>query len=109
MDDTTFENAQTNTQNVSAQERLAAELGKVKIGDFSEAQDQPSAATKVKTEEPAARPLIIYTRKQILHLSQSPLIKLPDNMPSFKSWFGSVVMLVVRRATSHLSSILSAS
>ncbi|KAI0936239.1 hypothetical protein AcV5_004428 [Taiwanofungus camphoratus] len=35
-----------------------------------------------------ARPLKIYSRSQVLHLYQSPLVKVPDGMPPLKDWFG---------------------
>ncbi|KAJ3516787.1 hypothetical protein NLJ89_g907 [Agrocybe chaxingu] len=33
-------------------------------------------------------PLRIYTRQQLLSLSNSPLVKLPPDMPELKTWFG---------------------
>ncbi|KAG9101318.1 hypothetical protein FRC06_003194 [Ceratobasidium sp. 370] len=41
-----------------------------------------------KTPEPNARPFVQYTRAELLHLSKSPLVKIPDGMPPFKEWFG---------------------
>lgn len=42
-----------------------------------------------KTAE-TPRPFKVYTRHEILHLSKSPLVHLPDGMPTFKDWFGCV-------------------
>ena len=36
------------------------------------------------------RALKAYTRCQLLHLSKSSLVHLPDGMPPFKDWFGCV-------------------
>ncbi|KAG8693189.1 hypothetical protein FRC08_009273 [Ceratobasidium sp. 394] len=47
-------------------------------------QDPPSE----KAPEPATRPFVQYTRAELLHLSKSPLVKIPDGMPPFKEWFG---------------------
>lgn len=41
-----------------------------------------------------ARPLKIYSRSQVLHLYQSPLVKVPDGMPPLKDWFGYVGSIV---------------
>ncbi|KAF7319953.1 hypothetical protein MKEN_00779200 [Mycena kentingensis (nom. inval.)] len=37
---------------------------------------------------PPCRPLLIYTRPQLLHLQSSPLVKPPPTMPELKHWFG---------------------
>ncbi|KAH7915376.1 hypothetical protein BJ138DRAFT_1141973 [Hygrophoropsis aurantiaca] len=34
------------------------------------------------------RPLVIYSRPQLLYLHKSPLVKLPPGMPALKDWFG---------------------
>ena len=52
----------------------------------SDNQGCPPAA-KAETDSPP-RLLIRYTRKHLLLLSKSPLVKVPDGMPTFKSWFG---------------------
>ncbi|KAG8750368.1 hypothetical protein FRC12_012905, partial [Ceratobasidium sp. 428] len=41
-----------------------------------------------KIPEPKARAFVQYTRAELLHLSKSPLVKIPDGMPPFKEWFG---------------------
>lgn len=33
-------------------------------------------------------PMRKYTRKQLIFLSDSPLVKPPPNMPELKAWFG---------------------
>ncbi|KAH7921806.1 hypothetical protein BV22DRAFT_1095867 [Leucogyrophana mollusca] len=38
--------------------------------------------------DPKSRPLVIYTRPQLLYLHKSPLVKLPAGMPALKDWFG---------------------
>ncbi|KAG8742985.1 hypothetical protein FRC10_000555 [Ceratobasidium sp. 414] len=54
---------------------------------------QPSDSTtpdppSEKTPEPNARAFVQYTRAELLRLSKSPLVKIPDGMPPFKEWFG---------------------
>ena len=51
------------------------------------------ASAQPAQDVPQSRPLIIYTRKQMLALSKSPLIKIPDGMPQFKAWYGYVAQL----------------
>lgn len=43
-------------------------------------------------EAQSPRPLHIYTRAQLLTLSVSPLVKVPDGMPELKDWFGCVLV-----------------
>jgi hypothetical protein len=38
--------------------------------------------------EPNTRPFVRYTRAELLYLSKSPLVTIPDGMPPFKDWFG---------------------
>lgn len=58
----------------------------------SNLHDAQHGASKT-SEKPssAPRPMRIYTREQLLHLSNSPLVQLPPNMPELKQWFGFVV------------------
>jgi hypothetical protein len=51
-------------------------------------QDESSQPDGVATKSLPHRPLIIYTRPQILHLQSSPLVKSPPHMPELKYWFG---------------------
>ncbi len=37
---------------------------------------------------PTPHPMRRYTRKQLVSLSESPLVKPPPNMPELKVWFG---------------------
>lgn len=55
-------------------------------------QDEASQTDLVDNEKrtPSPRPLRIYNRSQILHLSNSPLVKPPLDMPEMKDWFGYV-------------------
>nr|GAT49767.1 predicted protein [Mycena chlorophos] len=48
-------------------------------------------ATVLGPSSPSAapcRPLLVYTRSQLLHLQASPLVKPPPTMPELKQWFG---------------------
>lgn len=55
------------------------------------AQDDHSGQDGAVTKPVQSRPLMIYTRPQILHLQSSPLVKSPPDMPELKHWFGCVV------------------
>lgn len=53
---------------------------------------------------PNPRPLRVYTREDLLHLYNSPLVQLPPNMPELKQWFGFVFGLdvpLLRGSFSH--------
>ena len=75
--------------NPTGDNEAVAELaeGVEKIAIVAEADDTPAGADVSQKQQ---RPRIIYTRKQLVRLSQSPLVKSPDGMPPFKAWFGSV-------------------
>ncbi|KAJ7630646.1 hypothetical protein FB45DRAFT_1003672 [Roridomyces roridus] len=51
-------------------------------------QDEQSEVAESAPKPIPCRPLVIYTRPQILHLQGSPLVKPPPNMPELKQWFG---------------------
>lgn len=51
-------------------------------------QDESSEPEESATKPSPCRPLMIYTRPQILHLQSSPLVKCPPDMPELKYWFG---------------------
>ncbi|KAJ7655117.1 hypothetical protein DFH06DRAFT_1298722 [Mycena polygramma] len=51
-------------------------------------QGEPSEQEEAAAKPVQSRPLIIYTRPQILHLQSSPLVKSPPDMPELKYWFG---------------------
>lgn len=94
MEETITEKPQEPTQDVSQTDKLATELEKVDL-DNSEEQGKDQATNSHKAQDTTSRRLIIYTRKHLLHLSKSPLVKPPDGMPGFKSWFGSVATSLV--------------
>ncbi|EJD04137.1 uncharacterized protein FOMMEDRAFT_146175 [Fomitiporia mediterranea MF3/22] len=74
---------QESTQNVPSVDALADALEETALqGDAGDTQ------VVAKAEGPETRSRIVYTRKHLIHLSQSPLVKVPDGMPAFKSWFG---------------------
>lgn len=80
----------------SSVEVLANELEKTGLQEHSDDSDQPEDAQPPNdAATPSTRPLIIYTRKELLNLSQSTLVKPPVGMPEFKSWFGYVDFLVI--------------
>lgn len=53
-------------------------------------QDVGSQAAPERTEKSTTmfRPIKTYTRPQILFLHNSPLVRLPPDMPELKDWFG---------------------
>ncbi|KAF7339910.1 hypothetical protein MVEN_01908400 [Mycena venus] len=52
-------------------------------------QDERSEQEAGAASKPVqSRPLMIYTRPQMLHLQSSPLVKSPPDMPELKQWFG---------------------
>ncbi|KAL0950976.1 hypothetical protein HGRIS_007724 [Hohenbuehelia grisea] len=50
-------------------------------------QVEPTESEK-DTGTPLARPMIIYTRAQIVYLHKSPLVRPPEGMPELNDWFG---------------------
>ncbi|KAF7306671.1 hypothetical protein MIND_00458700 [Mycena indigotica] len=60
-----------------------------------EAEAKPSTPTlpspsipATSSQSPTCRPILVYTRSQLLHLQASPLVKPPTSMPELKHWFG---------------------
>ena len=53
------------------------------------------------------RPLVVYTRTQLLALSQSSLVKPLDNMPQLREWFGCVTVMTVLSPISQSRPFLS--
>ncbi|KAI0762895.1 hypothetical protein C8Q74DRAFT_1206773 [Fomes fomentarius] len=51
-------------------------------------QDEVAANISEKNNNIPPRPLKVYTRHELLHISKSPLVCLPEGMPAFKEWFG---------------------
>ncbi|KAI0778094.1 hypothetical protein BD413DRAFT_683932 [Trametes elegans] len=51
-------------------------------------QDEVAVDVGQKTTETPTRPLRVYSRHDILQLSKSPLVTLPEGMPALKDWFG---------------------
>lgn len=72
---------------------LAGKLEKLQLQSADSSLDAPSefvSANGSLGENSTPRPFIVYTRKELIHLSTSPLVKVPDGMPAFKVWFGCV-------------------
>lgn len=51
-------------------------------------QENSDAATSTEYPSSPRRPLRMYTRPQLLSLSQSPMVKPPPDMPDLRTWFG---------------------
>lgn len=74
-------------------DELAEKLESLEVDSAENSLEEPSGSTGAKgssDENNTPRPPIVYTRKELIHLSTSPLVKVPDQMPSFKVWFGCV-------------------
>jgi len=61
---------------------LANSLAKATI------QDEANLTQATKKDKVPAKPMKIYTRRQLLLLHNSSLVQLPPNMPGLKDWFG---------------------
>ncbi|KAI0094692.1 hypothetical protein BDY19DRAFT_914068 [Irpex rosettiformis] len=79
--DSNQSSATTNDQN--AVDKLGEALAKTELQE-----DDNSLNANVQNAEQPARPLYVYKRPELLFLSQSPLVKPPDDMPALKYWFG---------------------
>jgi hypothetical protein len=55
-------------------------------GDVDQTEQQPQHLHKIK--ETPLRPLMIYSRAQLLLLHTSPLVQTPSGMPALRDWFG---------------------
>jgi hypothetical protein len=80
MPDLQLDAAQAVTQDdavVSAAQKLSLE-------------DETSGSSSPTDPPRSTRPILMYTRPQILSLYHSPLVKALDDMPNIKDWFGSV-------------------
>lgn len=90
-DDSSNENTHDPVQNAATTvNELVADLQKAELQSSDDTMEQAPSTATMDSSRPS-RP-IIYTRKQLLHLSNSPLVKVPDGMPSFASWFGCVAI-----------------
>ena len=56
----------------------------------ADTSSQPDVNTEQNAQKqpPLPRPILIYTRDQLLFLSNSPLVKAPPDMPDLKHWYG---------------------
>ena len=53
-------------------------------------QDEVATDIDQKNTDLPPRPLRVYARHDMIHLSKSPLVCLPEGMPALKDWFGYV-------------------
>lgn len=77
----------------SDDDELAEKLEKLEVESTENSVEETSTSAGdigSSDENNPPRPLIVYTRKELIHLSTSPLVKVPDRMPAFKAWFGCV-------------------
>ncbi|KAI0079596.1 hypothetical protein K474DRAFT_1696309 [Panus rudis PR-1116 ss-1] len=71
------------SQNVSP-EQIADDFEKLNL----QPQGQDSATLSDQTTPNSPRPLHVYSRRDLLLLSRSSLVKTPDALPALKHWFG---------------------
>ncbi|CAG8445471.1 6485_t:CDS:2 [Ambispora gerdemannii] len=55
---------------------------------FKESIDSINDQTSIRQSGSSHRPLIRYTKEQLLALRDSPLVKKPDRLPSMTTWYG---------------------
>lgn len=60
----------------------------VSSADTSTSQPEVNTEQNAQKQPPSPRPILIYTRDQLLFLSNSPLVKAPPDMPDLKHWYG---------------------
>ena len=61
----------------------------VSAADTSSPQPDVNNTEQNAQKQPSLpRPILIYTRDQLLFLSKSPLVKAPPDMPDLKHWYG---------------------
>ena len=77
-------NSQHTETSPTAVEDVAAAMATVSL------QDSAAADVNKKTGEALPRPLYVYTRHELLHLSKSSIVTVPTEMPVLKDWFGYV-------------------
>lgn len=70
---------------------LASAVSNIHLNEPTSTPSTSSSSTQPIQDASQPRPLIIYSRIQMLALSKSPLVKPPDGMPPFKTWYGYVV------------------
>lgn len=84
---------QPNQEKETDNDELVEKLEKLEVESTESSEEEASTSAGdigSSGEDNTARPLIVYTRKELIHLSTSPLVKIPDRMPAFKVWFGCV-------------------
>ena len=65
-------------------------------------QPQVNTEQNAQKQPSLPRPILIYTRDQLLFLSKSPLVKAPPDMPDLKHWYGYAIPLNSLISPSHL-------
>jgi len=68
---------------------IKALVDKYAKSNLHDAEQDPVKA--IPKDPSGLRPKQVYTRRQLLSLFKSPLVKPPPDMPDLKQWFGSVV------------------
>lgn len=84
--------ADVSTSENSTQPTVASPLDDV-VEAVAKVSLQDEAAADKKTADSPSRPFHVYTRNVLLHLSKSPMVGVPANMPALKDWFGCVTLV----------------
>jgi len=77
----------TGLQSIETERRVETPQNPVSFVDTSP-QPEVNAEQNAQKQPSLPRPILIYTRDQLLFLSNSPLVKAPPDMPDLKYWFG---------------------
>ncbi|KAF8680131.1 hypothetical protein RHS04_04352 [Rhizoctonia solani] len=65
-----------------------ADNAKSNLDQMQPSVDEPLEQSTDQDKKYSTRPFVRYTRAQLLYLSKSPLVTVPNGMPHFKDWFG---------------------
>ncbi|GAB1519014.1 hypothetical protein RhiTH_002079 [Rhizoctonia solani] len=65
-----------------------ADNAKSNLDQMQPSVDEPLERSTDQDKKYSTRPFVRYTRAQLLYLSKSPLVTVPNGMPHFKDWFG---------------------
>jgi hypothetical protein len=108
MSSTDTQNTSNNSDNSpsASTQDITLALNNVQLSENND-NSQTTSPANPPQDPSASRPVIIYTRKQMLALSKSPLVKVPDKMPPFKTWYGYVDPSTIHDSGYNPSNIVS--
>ncbi|CAG8499331.1 1078_t:CDS:10 [Ambispora leptoticha] len=74
-------------------------------GQFKESVDPINVLPSIRQSGSSNRPLIRYTKEQLLALRESPLVKKPDRLPSMNTWYGEIIKKDNKKTTVDSSTL----